>query len=140
MAILAIAVLFAGSVVAYRYWPQTQSDSPSTFRFEEPAPDNPQLTFATTFRNVRPGVKYVGDQSCKACHEEIHKSFHQHPMGRSATLSSDPMLGDRYDIATRPSFTSPDGREYRVEQINDQTIHSEIFISRDNQKLATSKD
>src|SRR5262245_22808938 len=46
-------------------------------------PDDPRLTFATPFFNVRPEVKYVGDEACAGCHEGHAKSYHQHPMGRS---------------------------------------------------------
>ncbi len=45
---------------------------------------DPRLTFATSFRNVRPGIEYVGDSDCQRCHEGISSSFHAHPMGMSA--------------------------------------------------------
>lgn len=50
---------------------------------DPPTPD-PRVTTDTPFRNVRPGVKYVGDATCNGCHTRICKSYHAHPMGRSA--------------------------------------------------------
>lgn len=50
---------------------------------DPPTPD-PRLVYATPFRNVKPDVKYVGDAACEACHREVCKSYHAHPMGRSA--------------------------------------------------------
>ena len=50
---------------------------------DPPTPD-PRLTFDTPYRNVKPHVKYVGDATCAKCHPTICKTFHDHPMGRSA--------------------------------------------------------
>src|SRR5438132_448588 len=69
----------------------------SARRAEETAPSgkgrspaqDPRLTFATPFLDVRPEVKYVGDEVCAGCHEGHAKTFRQHPMGRSlAPLSA----------------------------------------------------
>ena len=129
--LLSLTVILVGSVLAYHYWPHPQSEPEISFAFDEPAPENPHLAFLTPFRNVKPDVKYVGDLACKACHEEVHRSFHQHPMGLSATLASDSKLDDRYDAKTRPSFASPEGRAYRVESNEGKVVHSEIFSARD---------
>jgi predicted CXXCH cytochrome family protein len=52
-----------------------------------PAPaDDPGLLAVyegSPYRNVRPGVRYVGDAKCALCHEKIAESFRRHPMGRS---------------------------------------------------------
>jgi len=50
----------------------------------DPAPPDPRVTFATPYRNVRPEVKYVGDAACAGCHAQISRTYHAHPMGRSA--------------------------------------------------------
>src|SRR5262249_5836345 len=47
------------------------------------APADPRLTFTTPYRNVRPGVRYVGDETCARCHAQLARSYRQHPMGRS---------------------------------------------------------
>lgn len=49
-----------------------------------PVPVEPWLAFAGEFRNVRPEVEYVGDAVCGRCHAAVAKTYHQHPMGRSA--------------------------------------------------------
>src|SRR6516162_7040282 len=38
---------------------------------------------ALRYRNTEPGVKYVGDRACAACHESIAQSYAHHPMGQS---------------------------------------------------------
>jgi predicted CXXCH cytochrome family protein len=74
--------------------------SPQAGPTAEPPPPDPRLTFDTPFRNVRPDSKYVGDAACAACHSEIDKTFHAHPMGRSAALvaTTDPI--ERFDDST----------------------------------------
>src|SRR5438067_1140785 len=46
------------------------------------APD-PRMTFQTPYRNVRPDVKYVGDQACADCHHNHAKHYSHHPMGEA---------------------------------------------------------
>lgn len=62
--------------------PVTTPDDPVL----DPVPADPRLTFSTPFRNVKPDVRYVGDASCTACHENICNLYHAHPMGRSAAV------------------------------------------------------
>ena len=64
-----------------------------------PSPD-PRLTFATPFRNVKPGVRYVGDASCASCHGDICTSYHAHPMGRSAELAGARPI-EKYDVLAK---------------------------------------
>jgi hypothetical protein len=35
------------------------------------------------YRNTRPDVKYVGDQSCATCHPAHAETYRQHPMSHS---------------------------------------------------------
>ena len=77
-----IPLIVLGLWFAYRQvWRPTSSvaESNSTSK-----PSDPRLTFATPYRNVRPDVKYVGDETCAACHATESTSFRRHPMGRSA--------------------------------------------------------
>lgn len=69
----------------------------------ELAPD-PRRTFESPFRNIRPEVAYVGDAACAGCHEKHDESFHQHPMGRSATTDGFSPGIERFDDAARTSF------------------------------------
>src|SRR5687768_7805822 len=41
------------------------------------------------YKNVHPGVKYVGDTACARCHADIAESFRRHPMGRSLTTAAE---------------------------------------------------
>jgi predicted CXXCH cytochrome family protein len=50
-----------------------------------PEPEDPRLSYAGPFLNVRPDVHYVGDDRCADCHAKIAESYHKHPMGRSLT-------------------------------------------------------
>ena len=54
---------------------------------QPPAIEDPRVAYAGIFRNVHPDVKYLGDENCKKCHEEICTTFHAHPMGRSASVA-----------------------------------------------------
>jgi len=49
----------------------------------------------TGFKNLKSGVKYVGDEECYDCHSNIYKSFKQNGMGRSLYLPiNDNMIED----------------------------------------------
>lgn len=132
--LLAALVLCVGGAVAYFLWPNPDRHTEPPFEFDEPAPPNPQLAFDTPFRNVRPSVAYVGDQACVACHAEIHKNFHAHPMGRSATTQST----DRYTPDTQPTFRSPQGREYRVVVKDGRVVHTEKHHAFDGSTQTTT--
>ena len=48
-----------------------------------------RLVAESPFRNVAPGVGYVGDAACARCHAEVVESYRAHPMGRSvATIGA----------------------------------------------------
>jgi Flp pilus assembly protein TadD len=89
------------------------------------ASTDPRLTFASLYRNVRPEVKYVGDESCARCHAGLARSYRQHPMGRSlaavAALSSS-------ELAKQPPNADfrAQGFHYRVERRGNQIVHREM--------------
>src|SRR5438128_8415658 len=65
------------------------------------------------YTNTRPGVRYVGDAACAACHQSIARRYATHPMGRSLTpIAEEPRL-DGQDTAST-SFVR-DGIEFVVE-------------------------
>src|SRR5262245_3287006 len=72
---------------------------------DPPPPPDPRLTFATPYRNVRPEVRYVGDEACASCHHAISESYHSHPMGRSFLSVSEVADRERYDEAVHNPFT-----------------------------------
>ena len=88
----------------------------------DPPPPDPRLTFPTPFRNVKPGVKYVGDEACAGCHEAIDHTYHQHPMGRSAALAPRAASPAKYDPAAKNTFTVGP-YQLRVEQAGDRVRH-----------------
>ena len=89
----------------------------------DPPPPDPRLTFDTPYRNVKPGVKYLGDAACAACHADIDKSFHQHPMGRSAErLTAGGGAIEKFDAAAHASFTAG-GFDLSVERTPAGLVH-----------------
>jgi hypothetical protein len=85
-------------------------------------PSDPRLAFATPFRNVKPGVHYVGDAACAPCHRDIDKTYHAHPMGRSAELVAKATPIERYDVAAHnPNFVGP--YELFVEKAGTKVLH-----------------
>jgi hypothetical protein len=78
----------------------------------DPPPPDPRETFETPYRNVKPGVKYVGDAACAGCHPAIDASYHQHPMGRSAARVGATGAPEDY---TSPRFAAQ-GYDFRVEK------------------------
>jgi Tfp pilus assembly protein PilF len=72
---------------------------------DPPTPD-PRLVFDTPYRNVKPDVKYVGDDVCARCHQHIAESYHAHPMGRSAEFVTHSAPVEKYNPAGHSSFSS----------------------------------
>src|SRR5947209_16109872 len=86
--------------------------------------DDPRLTFVTPYRNVRPEVKYVGDDICAQCHVVESEAFHHHPMGRSLAPMAAWAARERYDAAARNPFTAA-GFDFLVERRGDKVFHKE---------------
>ena len=71
---------------------------------------------------------YVGSAACAACHEDIARSFAEHPMARSmALIATAAPLGDYTDETT---FAPPGPRRYRIERQGDRVWHHEIMLAR----------
>src|SRR5437660_309401 len=68
---------------------------------------DPRLSYPTPYRNVRPDVKYVGDDACGQCHPAVAESYHKHPMGRSLAPMTVRAAEERYDAAAHNPFTDP---------------------------------
>ncbi|MGD0268268.1 MAG: tetratricopeptide repeat protein [Candidatus Sulfotelmatobacter sp.] len=52
------------------------------------------------YLNTRPGVEYLGDESCRKCHASIYETFKQTGMGRSVSIPSpDPSNDDLRELA-----------------------------------------
>ena len=75
----AILLLMLAGVVCWLLWLGSRGNLRAVFGRGEGAVTWP----SSPWKNARPGVKYVGDAACAACHEEIAETFRHHPMGRS---------------------------------------------------------
>src|SRR5205085_1503579 len=85
LAVLVLAAAAGGAWYAFvRTTPPASDPGPET----ADSPPDPRLAFPTPYRNVRPSVRYVGDTACAGCHAEIDRSYHRHPMGRSAEFTA----------------------------------------------------
>jgi hypothetical protein len=98
------------------------------------SPDDPRLTFATPFLNVRPEVKCVGNETCAGCHEGHAKSFHQHPMGRSLEPITLATAVERYDASSGNPFTAGNLR-YEIERIGERVVHKETATDTSGRQL-----
>ena len=126
-ALILLALACAVAVAFWTFVHITPQPSPTADETESPlVPDpptaDPRVTFPTVFRNVKPEVQYVGDASCAGCHKKIDKTFHAHPMGRSAEFVGRATPIERYDPMARTSFAIG-GHELRVEQTPTGIVH-----------------
>jgi predicted CXXCH cytochrome family protein len=76
---------------------------------------DPRLSYKGPYKNVDPGVKYVGDQVCATCHESVSKKYRQHPMGNSLSVPSENLDDTPIDEKHNTPFKTL-GLEYRVRQ------------------------
>jgi hypothetical protein len=121
---LSVLALVGLGVVAARLAPwRARTERPDTPAGE---PD-PRRAYAGPYRNVNPDVRYVGDAQCAGCHEEIAKSYAQHPMGRSIVLAADLAGRQRYSPDTHNPFDAF-GRQFRVERRGEQVWHRQAVL------------
>ncbi len=102
--------------------PDSARQPPPPVAHASPPPPDPREAFPTPFRNVKPGVAYVGDAACAGCHARLVTSFHAHPMGRSAEWFARAAPIERYDAAAHDVFTAA-GLEFHVEKAGDRLTH-----------------
>lgn len=112
-------------VLAWKWWPY--KSSPAQPGLDSAALEDPRLTFPTTFRNVRPGVHYVGDAACASCHREIASKYRQHPMGQSLAPIAQATAIENYAPGLNNPFTAL-GFRYQVTRQGERVIHGESFI------------
>src|SRR5437588_3114686 len=87
-----------------------------------PADEDPRVAFATAYRNVRPEVKYVGDEACAECHREEAASYRHHPMGRSLALTTSVAAHERLAKAAGNPFERL-GVQFAVERRGDHLFN-----------------
>ena len=83
-----------------------------------------QLAAQSPYKNTRPGVKYLGDESCVHCHREIAETYRQHPMGHSLAPIAQARLSGGDERPGQPLFKAQ-GLEYSIERRDGRVIHQE---------------
>jgi Flp pilus assembly protein TadD len=109
---LAVIVLGALSFAAGKRWWLSHRSGPEV-----------EVDSAVHFRNAEPGVKYVGDRACAACHESIAQSYSHHPMGQSFAAITATEEGERLD-GKGHSFDAL-GYRFLVERRGQRVFHVE---------------
>lgn len=93
--------------------------------------ENPQTAAAATasseqFANTKPGVEYVGDETCRNCHSSIYDSFKQTGMGRSTSV---PSAEELREAAKPVTFISKDlNRAYKIYAREGKIVHEETGL------------
>lgn len=94
-------------------------------------PRDPRLA-ANPYRNIRPEVRYVGDQACQRCHANYNESYHGHPMGRSLAPVAEAERIERFDAAARNPF-SVGGFRYSARRDGERMFHTEERVNAEGQ-------
>jgi hypothetical protein len=111
----------AGVLIIAAIWAFTQKRFGPTHAHDS---DDPRLAFETIYRNVRPEVRYVGDEACERCHQEMADAYRKHPMGRSLAPVPQAEPIERYDTRAQNPFIAS-GLMYEVERSADRLMHTE---------------
>src|SRR5437660_1491730 len=75
------------------------------------------------YRNVRPDVRYVGDEICARCHAVETAAYRKHPMSRSLAPVSQAAPLEGYDPASHNPFDAQKFH-YEAERRGQQVFHS----------------
>lgn len=111
---IAVGALVAGGIWWLRRGPATPIAPPDA--------GDPRLTFQTPYLNVRPEVRYVGDQACADCHLDKTLSYREHPMGQS--LIPVGQVAERLDASTHNPFEE-NGYHFLVHRQGKRFFHKE---------------
>jgi hypothetical protein len=104
-----------------------------SLRTRTETPDDRRLSrfvSASPFRNVGPGVGYVGDATCARCHSSIAESYRSHPMGRSV------VTGAGSESASARATFDAGGYRYEVERGDGRLIHREKRLNETGRPVA----
>jgi hypothetical protein len=80
------------------------------------------VALRSPYKNTEPKVKYVGSAACARCHEEIARTYSQHPMGRSLAPVTDDVLAEM-----SPAKFVAQGLEYSIERKGNALLHREVL-------------
>src|SRR5713101_8308353 len=78
---------------------------------------------AGEYRNARAGVAYVGDETCRECHEPQYKDFKKTGMGRSLSIPGPGNVAEYTKSVTLDSKKL--GRRYTVTVSGGKMYHTE---------------
>ncbi len=84
--------------------------------------------------NARAGVRFVGDAACARCHEDIAKTYEQHPMGRSI-LPIEKAPADVRGGPTERVLFADQGFDYSLLNREGRTIHRETKRDRNGKVI-----
>jgi len=101
-----------GGIVSWLTWPWSR------------LPPDPRLGYPTPYRNVRPGVGYVGDQRCADCHLEITEAYRRHPMGKSLGPVAAVSPVENYEATHKNPFAAA-GFQYQIDRLGSSVLHKE---------------
>src|SRR5262245_59480160 len=96
---------------------------------------DPRRTYPAPYRNVRPEVAYVGDETCADCHPREAQTYRRHPMGRSLAPVESAEAIERYDVAAGNLFDSQ-GFRYTVRRTDTQVFHQEEVLDSQGRAVA----
>jgi predicted CXXCH cytochrome family protein len=96
---------------------------------------SPQVTYQGPYLNVRPEVRYVGDdKACANCHREIANAYKQSAMGQSLRPVAEVAASQRYDESAHNPFDLQ-GYRFSVERKGDRVWHRQTRTGPDGALL-----
>ena len=108
-------------------------------RTADPVPDESGPSFQTAYRNVGPGVKYVGDRVCAACHADKAETYRHHPMGYSFAPVSAVAASQPYAAVNHNPFEEF-GLQFLVEHRGDRVVHRQTLRDARGHEVARHED
>jgi predicted CXXCH cytochrome family protein len=106
------------------------------------APDpgeEPRQSFQTPYRNLGPGVKYVGDRACAGCHADKATTYRHHPMGNSFAPISGVADGQPYATENHNPFEQF-GLQFLVEHRDGRVFHRQTLRDARGRAVAAHED
>ena len=132
--VLLVAVLATILVGVWWSFFRSRPDDSSTNEDHANAPSDPRLAYSGPIRNINPAVQYVGDAMCVECHEEIHETYRQHPMGRSLVPIAELADKQPYDAEHKNPFTAF-GIQFEVDRRQDRVFHRQSQLDETGKKI-----
>jgi hypothetical protein len=84
-------------------------------------------------RNTAPGVSYVGDAACAACHAEITATYRRHPMGRSLAAAAEILPDARGVVLEVGDLT------YSIDRRDRRVFHQETRRDKQGRTIASTE-